>query len=383
MKIGLIKRSFRLHGGRERQISYLIEGLLAQGHAVHLFSEQFPPAEGLEGITYHTLPALPMPRACRALGFAMMVRSALRRAELPLVQSFERTLGQHIYRAGEGVHREWLWRKRRSLSVLGRIWSHLSLFDRVTLALERRALCETPMIVTIAQRGQYDIRQHYGVPPRRMQTIYNGVDCDRFNVEVRRRFRETQRAVWGVAAAEVVLLSVGSGFHRKGLDCTIKALGQLQRRGFSHVRLVVVGKGHVRPYRRLACRVGVGDVVRFDGQRDDVERCYAGADLFVLPTRYEPFGNACLEAMACGLPVLTTVASGAAELLRDGLNGRVLGDMPSAETLADTLQGLLPAEPRRAMGEAAQRTAEEYPLGRMLMHTLQVYETVANQAVAV
>lgn len=383
MNIGLIKRSFRLHGGRERQISYLIEGLLAQGHAVHLFSEQLPPTERLDGLTYHTVPALPIPRAFRVLGFALRVRSALRRAELPLVQSFERTLGQHIYRAGEGVHREWLWRKRRSLSALGRAWSHLSLFDRVTLALERRALCGTPMIVTIAQRGQHDIRQHYGVLPGRMQTIYNGVDGDRFNVEVRRRFRETQRTVWGVSPAEVVLLSVGSGFHRKGLDRTIEALAQLQRRGFTHVRLVVVGKGHVRPYRYLARRAGVADLVRFDGQRDDVERCYAGADLFVLPTRYEPFGNACLEAMACGLPVLTTAASGAAELLRDGLNGRVLGDMSSPETLADTLQGLLPAEPRLAMGEAAQHTAGEYPLCRMLMHTLQVYETIANQAVAV
>jgi UDP-glucose:(heptosyl)LPS alpha-1,3-glucosyltransferase len=382
MEIGLIKRSFRLHGGGECQIGYLIEGLLAQGHAVHLFSEQLPPTERSAGLTYHTLPALPIPRAFRALGFAMIVRSAIRRANLALVQSFDRTLGQHIYRAGEGVHREWLWRKRRSLSALSRGWSHLSLFDRVTLTLERRVLCETPMIVTTAQRGQHDIRHHYGVPSTRMLTIYNGVDTDRFNADVRRRFRETQRAAWGVSADDVVLLSVGSGFHRKGLDRTIDALGQLHRRGIRYVRLVVVGKGHAGLYRRLARRAAVADLVRFEGQRGDVERCYAGADLFVLPTRYEPFGNACLEAMACGLPVLTTAASGAAELMRDGLNGRVLGDMASAETLADTLQGLLPSERRMAMGEAAQQTAAEYPLGRTLMHTVQVYEAVVNQVVA-
>jgi UDP-glucose:(heptosyl)LPS alpha-1,3-glucosyltransferase len=383
MEIGLIKRSFRLHGGGERQIGYLIEGLLAQGYAVHLFSEQPPPTERSTGITYHTLPALPLPRAFRALGFAMIVRSALRRADLGLVQSFERTLGQHIYRAGEGVHREWLWRKRRSLSVVGRGWSHVSLFDRVTLALERRVLCETPMIVTNAQRGQHEIRHHYSVPFMRMLTINNGVDTDRFNPDVRRRFRETQRAAWGVSVDDLVLLSVGSGFHRKGLDRTIEALGRLRRRGITHVRLVVVGKGHPGPYRRLARRAAVADLVRFEGQRGDVERCYAGADLFVLPTRYDPFANACLEAMACGLPILTTVANGAAELVRDGFNGRVLGDMPGAETLADALQGLLPSERRMAIGKAAQQTAGEYPLSRTLMHTVQLYEAVVNQAITV
>jgi UDP-glucose:(heptosyl)LPS alpha-1,3-glucosyltransferase len=383
MEIGLVKRSFRLHGGGERQIGYLIEGLLAQGHGVHLFSESQPPTGQPEGMTYHSLRAIPVPRAFRALGFALVVRSSLRRTGLAVVQSFDRTLGQHIYRAGEGVHREWVQRKRRSLPALARGWSHLSLFDRVTLALERRVLSGTPMIVTIAQRGQHDIRHHYGVPPTRMLTIYNGVDTDRFNADVRHRFRETQRAAWGVSADDVVLLSVGSGFHRKGLDRTIDALGRLHRRGITHVRLVVVGKGHAGPYRRLARQATVADLVRFEGHRADVEHCYAGADLFVLPTRYDPFGNACLEAMACGLPVLTTAASGAAELLRDGLNGRVLGDIPSAETLADALQCLLPCERRTAMGEAAQRTAGEYPLSRTLMHTVQLYEAVVNQVVPV
>jgi UDP-glucose:(heptosyl)LPS alpha-1,3-glucosyltransferase len=126
----------------------------------------------------------------------------------------------------------------------------------------------------------------------------------------------------------------------------------------------------------------VADLVQFEGQRDDVERCYAGADLLVLPTRYDPFANACLEAMACGLPVLTTAANGASELIRDGVNGLVVGEMPSAERLADALQGLLTAERRLAMGEAAQQTAREYPLCRTLMHTVQVYESVAKQVSA-
>jgi UDP-glucose:(heptosyl)LPS alpha-1,3-glucosyltransferase len=379
MKIGLVKRSFRLQGGGERQIGYLIEGLLAQGHAVHLFSEQPPPTPQPEGLTYHTLPAIPAPRAFRLLGFALVVRSALRRADLAVVQSFDRTLGQQIYRAGEGVHREWLQRKHQSISALARVWAHLSLFDRVMLALERRVFYKTPRIITNARRGQGEIAHHYGIPRTRMTTIYNGVDTVRFHGDVRRRFREAQRTAWGVSADDLVLLLVGSGLHRKGLARVIEALGELRRRGVMHVQLIVVGKGRLAPYQRLTRQVSVADLVRFEGLRADVERCYAGADLFVLPTLYDPFANACLEAMACGLPVLTTAANGVAELLRDGVNGCVLGDVPSAETVADAVQRLLSWEQRRAMGEAAQQTAGEYPLSRALTHTLQMYEAVVSQ----
>jgi UDP-glucose:(heptosyl)LPS alpha-1,3-glucosyltransferase len=379
MDIGLVKRSFHLQGGGERQIGYLIEGLLTQGHAVHLFGERPPPTGQPVGLTYHALAAIPSPRAFRALSFALRVRSALRHADLAVVQSFDRTLGQQIYRAGEGVHREWLQCKHRSLPALARGWSQLSLFDRVMLALERRVFCETPIIIANSQRGQEEITRHYGVPGSRMLTIYNGVDTDRFCAGMRHRFRETQRAAWGVSAADLVLLFVGSGFHRKGLGCTIEAMGVLRRRGVTNVRLVVVGKGRLAPYQRLTRKVCVADLVRFEGLRADVERCYAAADLFVLPTRYDPFANACLEAMACGLPVLTTAVNGAAELIRDGVNGCVLGAAPSAETVADALQRLLPRERRQAMGEAAQQTAGKYPLSRALMHTLQVYEAVVNQ----
>jgi UDP-glucose:(heptosyl)LPS alpha-1,3-glucosyltransferase len=379
MHIGLVKRSFRLQGGGERQIGYLIAGLLAQGHAVHLFSEQPPPSEQPVGVAHHTLAARPAPRAFRPLSFALRVRSALQHAGLAVVQSFDRTLGQQIYRAGEGVHREWLQCKRRSLPALARGWSQLSLFDRVLLALERRVFCQTPIIITNSQRGQEEIRRHYGVPVTRMLTIYNGVDTDRFQAGVRQRFRETQRAAWGVSSTDLVLLFVGSGFHRKGLGSVVEALGELRRRGVTNVRLVVIGKGRLAPYQRLTRRVAVADVVRFEGLRPDVERCYAGADLFVLPTLYDPFANTCLEAMACGLPVLTTAVNGATELMRDGINGCVLGDRPNAEAIADALQPLLAGERRQAMGEEAQHTARDYPLSRALMQTLQVYETVANR----
>ena len=210
------------------------------------------------GVTYHTLPAIPAPRAFRPLSFALRVRSALPHADLAVVQSFDRTLGQQIYRAGEGVHREWLQRKRRSLPALARGWSHLSLFDRVLLALERRVFCQTPMIITNSQRGQEEIRRHYGVPGH--------ADADhlqrcRYRSLPRRRasaLSARRSAPPGVSpAADLVLLFVGSGFHRKGLGCVVEAMGELRRRGVTNVRLIVIGKGRLAPYQRLTRKVAV------------------------------------------------------------------------------------------------------------------------------
>jgi UDP-glucose:(heptosyl)LPS alpha-1,3-glucosyltransferase len=277
------------------------------------------------------------------------------------------------------VHREWLQRKRRSLPVLARGWSYLSLFDRMLLALERRVFCQTPAIITNSQRVQEEIRRHYGVPGTRLLTIYNGVDTERFHSGLRRHLRQTQRAAWGVSATDLVLLFAGTGFQRKGLRHAIAALGELRRRHITNVRLVVIGKGRIAAYQRLAHKLGVSEAVRFDGLRADLERGYAGADVFVLPTLYDPFANTCLEAMACGLPIVTTVVNGASELMRDGLHGRILADPPNATTVAEAVQYLLPYEQRRAMGRAAQALASDYPLSRALMQTLQVYEVTMLQ----
>jgi UDP-glucose:(heptosyl)LPS alpha-1,3-glucosyltransferase len=379
MKIGLIKRSFRLQGGGERQIGYLIEGLLARGHEVALFSQHPPPQKLAGGLSWHAVAPWPGPPALRALGFALRVRAVLRRVDLTLAQSFDRTLGQQIYRAGEGVHREWLARKRQTVGPFARGWTHVRPLDRVMLALERRILTETPLIIANSLQGKRDIMRHYGTPDPRITVIYNGVDLARFHPGVRDRFRDSLRAMWGVPSDAIVLLFVGSGFHRKGLDLLVEALGRLRLQGFQNMRAIVVGRGRIRRYQRLAARLAVADWVRFEGFQSEVERYYAAADLFVLPTRYDPFANACLEAMACGLPVLTTDANGAAELLQAGVQGSVLKAPLDVEALASALRALLPEAPRRMWAEAGPRIAREYSLSNMLAQTLRVYEATAGQ----
>jgi UDP-glucose:(heptosyl)LPS alpha-1,3-glucosyltransferase len=167
-----------------------------------------------------------------------------------------------------------------------------------------------------------------------------------------------------------VLLFAGSGFERKGLATAIEALPALP-----DARLLVIGRGDETRYRRLAVRLGVGDRVRWLGLRGDLERWYVAAEVLVLPTRYEPFGNVHLEALASGLPVVTTTAAGGAELIEEGKNGAVVvpGDPAALAGAVERLRG----ESRGALGEAARRSAEPFTWGRQAAEFERLYREIA------
>ena len=134
------------------------------------------------------------------------------------------------------------------------------------------------------------------------------------------------------------LLFVGSGFQRKGLYFVIKALPLVLKQ--ADVRLVVVGQGNQKKADRLAEKLGVLDKISFVGPVKEVAPYYREADVFVLPSIYEPFSNACLEAMAYGLPIVTTEMNGASEDIIPGKNGFVVKDPADISTLSDAiLQG--------------------------------------------
>jgi len=149
-------------------------------------------------------------------------------------------------------------------------------------------------------------------------------------------YRAGVRAEGGISAGAYTVLFVGSGFARKGLATAVEAFAAFSDRSS---RLVVLGKGDASDYRDLALRLGVSERVVWLGARNDPERWYAGADLVVLPSRYEPFGNVHLEALASGVPVLTSVHAGGAEVIRPGANGWIV-DAVAAEPIARGLAAL-------------------------------------------
>jgi UDP-glucose:(heptosyl)LPS alpha-1,3-glucosyltransferase len=360
VKICLIARPFVFHGGVERATAGLVGALVGRGHEVHLVSPGAPVP--IAGVTLHPLRVPRLPATARALVLPALARRAVAAGRWDVVQSHERTLSQQVYRAGEGCHRGYL--------ESGATTATRGLYHRVVLALEARVFARTPRIVAIARLGQREIQRLYGVSPPRVRVIYNGVDLERFHPARAASHRGAARAEAGLTATEHVLLFAGSGYERKGLATAIEALPRLDG-----ARLIVVGRGDETRYRRLAARLDVTDRIRWLGLRADLERWYAAADVLVLPTRYEPFGNVHLEALASGRPVVTTTAAGGSELVEEGKNGAVLSpDDPAGVAAAvERLRG----ENRVALEEAARRAAEPYTYGRQAEEFERLYREFA------
>jgi UDP-glucose:(heptosyl)LPS alpha-1,3-glucosyltransferase len=225
----------------------------------------------------------------------------------------------------------------------------------------------TPQIAAISRLGADEIARLYAVPESRLTVVYNGVDLARFHPDCRERLRPAAREEAGVPAGAWVALFAGSGFERKGLATAVQGLAALGDRAS---RLLVVGKGDARPYRQLAERLGIGGRVAWLGARPDVERWYAAADVLVLPTRYEPFGNVHLEALASGLPVVTTTAAGGAEVVAADRGAVVAPGDPAQLTAA--LERLRAADPRGLAG-AARAAAEPFTYERQVAGFERIY----------
>jgi len=351
MKIALVRQRYVAHGGAEQYLRALAAGLAKRGHEVHVFSHWWEPTTGIQ---FHHVPVMRTPSFLRALTFAWNCRRGV--ASYDVVLSLEGTLRQDVYRAGDGCHREWLAQRRRFLPAWRRAMLSINPLHWALLWLERRVFdpANTRHIIANSARGKDEIVRHYGFPAERITVVYNGVDTE--------RFKPTARPGNGT------LLFVGSGWERKGLEFAIRALPHLPE----HVRLRVVGKGNRSRYERLARQLGVAGRVNFAPPQSRIEEAYAGADVFVFPTIYEPFANVCLEAMACGLPVVTSRINGASEIITPGVNGAILEEPSDAGALAEAIRPFLNRDALARAAIAARQTAEALPFGANVEQTLAI-----------
>lgn len=378
MKIALVRQRVSGPGGAEVTVRLLSRGLAAAGHQVAVFGAESPdtakPALG-QGIGYVPVPVWPG-KTRRVLSYVVGVRRLLREANPQVVFSLERTLSPQVYRAGDGCHREWLQRRASFLSPAARVFQGLSLFHRVMLALERRLFTDPALRQVIANSRQVkdEIIRHYGLEAERLTVIYNGLDRQKYR-PLEQTLRADLRARLGGAAEGPLVLFAGSGFARKGLTYLLDALGNLQNK---QAVLWVVGKGDPGFYELKARRLGVAGRLRFWGPQADLAPFYQAATVLALPTTYDPCSNVVLEALGCGVPVITTEGNGAAEFLRPGDNGEVLeraDDVPGlTRALDDYLSRGEAPEVRRAAAAAVAHLSWQTTVAQ----TLKLLEEAAG-----
>jgi len=379
MQVAILRQRVTGWGGAETTLAHLARGLAAAGHRVTVYGASralaAQPALG-PGIGYVPVPVWGG-KAGRLLSYALNTRRLLRQAPPQVVFSLERTLHQQVYRAGDGCHREWLARRAPFLSPGARVAEGLRPLHRVMLFLEKRLFADPGLRRVIANSRQVkaEISRHYGVDPERIRVIYNGLDRHRFQPLEDTALKALRQRLGAPPAAGLVLF-VGSGFKRKGLTYLIEAFGSLKDR---QSVLWVVGKGDAAPYRRLAERLGCTGRVKFWGPQEEVASFYQAATVLALPTLYDPCSNVVLESLACGTPVVTTAANGAAEFLAPGLSGEILAQPDDVAGLAQALAAYLEQGPDPERRRAAQEAVAHLSWEATVAQTLAVLEETAAE----
>lgn len=374
MRLGVIRQRYTAFGGAERFLQRAIDALLERGIAVRIYTREWPAARAgrLEPVICNPFY---LGRLWRDASFARAVRQSLAQDRPEIVQSHDRIEGCDVFRAGDGLHRAWLEERVRIGGKLERISIAANAYHRFVLDAEAR-LFESPKlkaVICISQMVAEDVRRYFPIDRSKLHVIYNAVDPDAFGPQVRENRPET-RARLGLKGSHFAFLLVGSGYHRKGVPTAIRALARLPQ----HVRLIVVGREKVMArYRMLASNAGVSARVIFAGPQRDPRPYYGAADAFVLPTLYDPLSNAVLEAMACGLPVVTSTRCGAGELVvRE--NAGWLCDSTDDATFAERMSRLLdPAECERISARARSAVAPLTPQS-MTAQMLTLYENLLS-----
>ena len=371
MRVALVRQRYNAYGGAERFIERSLPALERAGAEVTLIARSF---QGWGARRVLPVDPVHFGNLWRDSSFARAARSAWQSGGFDLVQSHERIAGCDLYRAGDGVHARWLEIRRAAAGPLERLGIALNPYHRYVCAAERR-LFEHPRLRAVICNSNMvrdEIRHAFRVAPGKLHVIYNGVDLEHFHPRQRAALRSSARAELGIGERETLFLFVGSGFARKGLDAAIGALAQCGQAPF---RLLAAGRDRDAA-RFAALAAGLGERVRLLGARDDVRPLYAAADCFILPTRYDPFPNTALEALAMGLPAIVGRRSGAAEILRHGESGWIC-EPEDVGGLARLMQEAASAARDERMGEAARSDAECYGIDEMARKLTELYATLA------
>jgi len=376
MRLGIIRQRYTPFGGAERFVERAVDALVERGVHVRIYTRKWP-----QGGDRRVEPVLCDPFYAGSLwrdaSFAAAVRAALARDRPDLVQSHERIEGCDIFRAGDGVHRVWLEERARTGGRFERLRIAANPYHRYVQDAEARMFASPTLraVICISQMVRDDVRRHFALPDDRLHVIYNAVDPREFGPAVRVD-RDATRAGLGLGAGHVAFLLVGSDYARKGVATAIRALARLP----AAAHLVIVGRDKAPGrYQRLAQREHLGDRVIFAGPHKDPRRFLGAADAFVLPTLYDPLSNAVLEALACGLPVVTSRRCGAGELVVAHDAGFTC-EAIDVGAFAESMRTLLDPDERarraeRAPGAVAALTPED-----MTRRMLELYGTLLGRA---
>jgi len=356
LKIALvILHADAARGGAERYTVDLAEGLRRRGHQVSLLASSLTP--DLQSPQNVQLPAAGASRDGRYLRFLDRLDRHLATTQYQIVHAMLPVRRCDIYHphagiAAAAVAHGHLKYEGAFQQVVSRVATRLNRRRQRFAEVERTLLTgdKPPMVLCLSNYVRRSLAEHYTLPDSRLATLFNAVDLARFDPAARPEARAAERQRLGIDPHKIVALLLANDFERKGLREAIRATAKVRD---ARLTLLVAGKQIPKPYRALATKEGVEQIV-FAGSTTDPAALYQAADFFLLPTRHDPCSLVVLEALAMGLPVISTVHNGACEIMTDGQEGLVLADPADIITLADAIRTMLDPDRRARMSAACK-----------------------------
>jgi UDP-glucose:(heptosyl)LPS alpha-1,3-glucosyltransferase len=370
LNIVFVRRGYSPTGGAEAYLKRLGRGVMEAGHDAQLIATiDWPDSEWPFGSIMRL-------RATSPIGFADELQKIRASLQCDVLFSLERVWSCDVYRAGDGVHRAWLDRRQKFELPLKRFVRSLGSKHRDLLGLEQSLFSggNAGRVIAASQMITDEIVSLYHYPPEKIDIVHNGVPLEkfRFDPELRERSREDLK----LKPDQTALLFAGSGWERKGLLFAIEAAALCADR---KMRLLVAGRGNARLYKTKRLRFWREEPVQFLGEVADILPVYAAADIFILPTIYDPFSNACLEALACGLPVITTRSNGFGEIIESGVHGSVVDHAGDLLALRDAIRFWSDRSRRAAARSANIQRAARFDISKNIEQTLAILRSVAKR----
>ncbi|MGL4421875.1 MAG: glycosyltransferase family 4 protein, partial [Gemmataceae bacterium] len=354
---------------------------------MHLYASRWDPAALPAAMHYHRVDVSPGPRFLRPWRFAAACERALAGHSHDVSIGFDKTWGQDILYPQGGLHAATAWhntRKYRSETMrwlaIASKWIDPASWSFSLLEQKQYFGAKRSIIVANSQMVRRHFEEYYGIAPETVRIVPNAIDPARFQADDRLKLRAEEREQWGVLPSDPVGLFVGMNYRLKGLDPLLWAMRRLPQS--SRFRLIVVGHRKFGEFERLAHRYGVAERVRFLGFRADPKSCYFGADFLVHPTFYDPCSLVGLEALACGLPVITTRYNGVAELI-PAEAGIVVTSPHHDVELAQAIETVAEPQFRQRAASAARQAANRWTFDHhyaALCHVFQETMTVRRAA---
>ena len=380
MKIALnIYKYLPTKGGGEGYLANFANQLAERGHDVHIYASKWE--SNNDKIHYHTIPSIRFPKFLKDISFVISSYKKMAEHDYDIVHVVGRALGMNVFNPHCGVEKAWLKQDLSSVRcpyfrLLKRIITFFSLRQNFILWLDKKQYtCKrVSRIIAISDMIKSDIIKYHNIESKRIDVVYNGVDLKRFNPDNKSIYRKAMREKLSLGE-ELVILYISNNFRLKGLFTLIKSMGELKKSG-KDFKALIIGRGNNAPYRKMAKRLDCQENLIFLGHVGEIEKYYAASDLYVHPTFYDSCSLVVTEALASGLPVITTIYDGASGVMEDGRDGFVLEDPKDHRVLAEKINLFFDDAFRQKASNAAREKAEQYPTEKNCEDIIKIYNEV-------